>query len=113
MSGRPFDPADLQARLQRAWSLETSSRWSPDNPACGQCSVTALAVHKLYGGELLKTPAPGGMHFYNRIAGKRWDFTASQFAEPIAYADEPSSPGEALGDTTQAQVTSLLRTLER
>ncbi|WP_446479894.1 YunG family protein [Bradyrhizobium japonicum] len=67
--------------------MSTSRQWTPDNPAAGQCNVTALLVHELFGGELLKTPLPAGDHFYNRIEGRRYDFTASQFDQPIAYVD--------------------------
>ena len=54
-------PIELYRRLTRAWSVETSSKWRRDNPACGQCSVTALVVQDLLGGEILKTNvgAPG------------------------------------------------------
>ena len=107
-----LDADDLRKRLGRAWSLETSSLWSPDNPARGQCSVTALAVQRLYGGDILKTRAPGGAHFYNRIGGARFDFTAAQFADPPAYEDEASDAGEAMEDTSPAQLEALLRGLE-
>jgi len=82
-----FDPDAVQSALRTAWSLSTASQWTADNPAAGQCNVTALLVHELFGGELLKTPLQAGDHFYNRIGGLRYDFTASQFDQPIAYAD--------------------------
>ncbi|MDA9511342.1 hypothetical protein XI09_43160 [Bradyrhizobium sp. CCBAU 11386] len=82
-----FDPDDVQRALRKAWSLSTASQWTADNPAAGQCNVTSLLIHELLGGDLLKTPLPAGDHFYNRIGGKRYDFTASQFDQPIAYMD--------------------------
>lgn len=30
--------------LIRAWSIETSSKWTIENPAKGQCGVTAIVV---------------------------------------------------------------------
>lgn len=48
-------PRDLPQRLRRAWSSETVTTWTADNPAKGQCSVTAIAVQRLLGGEILKT----------------------------------------------------------
>ena len=36
---------DFYQQLRRSWSIETSSRWQPGNPASGQCGVTALVVH--------------------------------------------------------------------
>ena len=106
-------PSDLAGRLAASWSVDTASRWTPANPALGQCSVTALAVQRLCGGEILKTAAPSGTHFYNRIDGGRCDFTAQQFDAPIAYDDTPSDAIEALADTSPAQLDALLRALER
>lgn len=79
-----FDPERIQSALRQAWSLETASQWTMDNPAAGQCNVTALLIYELFGGDLLKTPLPAGDHFYNRVEGRRYDFTASQFDRPIA-----------------------------
>ena len=62
----------------------------PNNPATGQCNVTSLLIHELLG-DLLKRPLPAGDHFYNRIGGLRYDFTASQFDQPIAYLDLPAN----------------------
>jgi hypothetical protein len=93
-------PAALAPKCRAAWSTETGGKWRADNPACGQCSVTALVVQDACGGEILKTDVDGAWHFYNRIDGARWDLTASQFDAPIAYADRPSTRDEALADTS-------------
>ena len=66
-----FDSEQVRAALLASWSLETSGKWLADNPARGQCNVTALLVNELFGGEILKTPLPEGDHFYNRIDSKR------------------------------------------
>jgi hypothetical protein len=102
-----FDPDAVQAALFKAWSLATSSQWSADNPAAGQCNVTALLVHELFGGELLKTPLPAGDHFYNRIRGRRYDFTTSQFDQPIAYVDLPTDRIDAEQGVTHGQLAEL------
>jgi hypothetical protein len=73
---------DLYRRLREAWSLETGGKRRPDNPAAGQCSVTALAVQDECGGEILKTDIGGAWHFYNRIDGRRIDFTHESVREP-------------------------------
>ncbi|MCT7376375.1 hypothetical protein N5A92_15175 [Chelativorans sp. EGI FJ00035] len=97
----------FEEHLRSAWSAESSGKWSAENPASGQCSVTALVVQDLFGGEILKTETPAGSHFYNRIGGRRWDFTLSQFGRPILFDDTPSSRQEALADTTPAQYEAL------
>lgn len=102
-----FDPNDVLGTLHKAWSLSTASQWTASNPASGQCNVTSLLIHELFGGELLKTPLPAGDHFYNRIEGKRYDFTASQFEQPIAYVDLPARRTEAELGATSDQLAEL------
>ena len=80
-------PERLATVVQQCWSPATSPQWTTANPARGQCNVTALLVHTLLGGEILKTEALGGWHFYNRVDGQRHDLTASQFKAPIKYED--------------------------
>ena len=102
-----FDSEQVRAALLASWSLETSGKWLVDIPARGQCNVTALLVNELFGGEILKTPLPEGDHFYNRIDGKREDFTDRQFSVPIAYLDVPSDREEALAGTSPAKYEAL------
>lgn len=102
-----FDPDHVQSALRKAWSLSTASQWTASNPAAGQCNVTALLIHELFGGDLLKTPLPAGDHFYNRIEGRRYDFTASQFDQPIAYMDVPTDRADAEQGATQEQLAAL------
>jgi len=107
-----FDPDAVQRALRKSWSLSTSSQWSADNPAAGQCNVTALLIRELFCGELLKTPLSAGDHFYNRIEGQRYDFTASQFDQPIAYADLPADAAEAELGATGDQLAALRAAFE-
>lgn len=105
--------AELRERLGSAWSPRTATTWREDNPALGQCSVTALVVQDVLGGDLLKTRVDGAWHFYNRIAGSRLDLTSSQFAGPIAYDDLPSDREEVIADTSPAQLAALREALFR
>jgi len=50
------DLNEFRWALRRCWSVETSPLWLPENPARGQCNVTALAFYDRFGGEILKTP---------------------------------------------------------
>ena len=108
-----FDPDGVQRVLRKAWSLSTSSLWTADNPAAGQCSVTSLLIRELFGGDLLKTPLPAGDHFYNRIDGARYDFTAIQFDQPIAYMDLPASRADAERGATRDQLAELRAAFEK
>ncbi len=89
-------PNDLLSVIQDSWSEKTSPHWRPDNPPFGQGAVTALVVNDLFAGEIVKTEAPGGWHFYNIVDGERYDLTKDQFLEPLGYSDDPSSREEAL-----------------
>lgn len=109
----PVTPRDLLSILQTSWSLSTGPSWLPERPARGQCSVTALVVRELCGGEILKTPVEGGgWHFYNRVNGVRHDLTASQFDNPPRYADILSDEAEALAATTPDRYALLRRRVD-
>lgn len=93
--------------LSKAWSLDSSSKWTINNPAKGQCGVTALVINDLFGGMILKTELVEGWHFYNQINNQRYDFTESQFKSEILYQDIPSNREEAILDTNQQQYDYL------
>ena len=101
----PFRPSlqDLAVAMEKAWSSGTSTKWTPENPATGQCSVTSLVVQDLFGGDILRTQVPGGTHFYNRIGGARLDLTITQFDHSVTFDDALSSRAEALADTSLEQ----------
>jgi hypothetical protein len=101
------DIADLFARLRQSWCVETGRHWKIENPAAGQCGVTALVVNDALGGSILKTNVNGAWHFYNMIDGRRIDFTMSQFSGPIFYDDAPSDRKEALLDCSPEQYNLL------
>ncbi|MFH1065935.1 MAG: hypothetical protein V1734_05515 [Nanoarchaeota archaeon] len=75
--------------LLKSWDKETSSdpdNWTTENPAWGQCAVTALIVNDYFGGKLVWANAmmPDGKnisHYFNSIDGKEMDFTLRQFPE--------------------------------
>lgn len=102
-----FDGSAVLSALERSWSEASARQWQADNPALGQCNVTALLIHDLYGGDILKTPLPAGDHFYNLIDGERVDCTASQFGRPIDYADLRSRRDEASGGVTDGEYAAL------
>nr|WP_134684596.1 hypothetical protein [Brevibacillus migulae] len=97
----------LKQILFQTWSLQSSSKWTPQNPAMGQCGVTSLVVQELLGGQLVKTKLPVGWHYYNVINGRRYDFTESQFAETIRYDDLLATRDEAFSDTNDRQYQYL------
>ena len=78
---------ELYEALCTAWSRETCTerlrhKWSPDNPTCGQCAITAFIVQDIFGGEIYEIPlSSGGVHCYNLIDGEAVDLASEQFGE--------------------------------
>jgi hypothetical protein len=107
-----MDERQIRRVLRHSWSLQTSTKWTSENPAAGQCAVTALVINDRFGGSILKTRTGDLWHFYNEIDGRRVDLTAEQFPEPLRYADIPSSREEAFEDATQAQYRILTERIQ-
>lgn len=75
---------DITSKMEKSWTKETSywkDKWVPENPALGQCAITALIVQDKLGGELLRTEVDGfGSHYYNQLPdGTIVDLTKRQF----------------------------------
>jgi hypothetical protein len=78
---------------------------SPFNPANGQDMEISLLIYNLFGGEILKTPSKKSWHFYNRINGKRIDFSNSKvgkFIQSNRFKDIPVSVDEASQNIDQS-----------
>lgn len=78
----------LQQVLLRSYGKKTAhhkykSKWSTENPACGQCVPTALLVQHYHGGEIHKKKD----HYFNVIDGKVVDLSASQFENGFDYSN--------------------------
>jgi hypothetical protein len=80
---------DIEAAIRASWGPDTISEggegWTPDNPALGQCDITSLLLHDIFGGEVL---AAGVFrngdwvenHMWNRLpGGMEVDLTWEQF----------------------------------
>lgn len=85
-------PSLIPTAFEKAWCRETSATpaaWSNENPAAGQCAVTALIIQDFAGGTLIRGIVNGESHYWNRLAsGVEVDMTASQFgAGPVARSD--------------------------
>lgn len=102
-----FDEAEILRALRKSWSPKTARQWREDNPALGQCNVTALVVHDLFGGQILQTQAPGGAHFYNWRQGRRFDFTSGQFDAPLRYADLDASTDDVRRGANDSEYETL------
>ena len=115
------DTKELVRRaLERSWSSKTSVCYNPKIAplSYGQCAPTAVVIAETFGAEILRTQVPkkGGTsvrHFYNRIAGQRYDFTRSQFDDlpdywgPVVYDDTLSSLADAMTEMLPGQLEEM------
>lgn len=104
----------VRRALEKSWSDKTSFCYDPSiaPPSYGQCAQTAVVIFENFGGEILvtdNTPNMSGRHFYNRINGTRYDFTADQFDISIEYRDILSSKEEAASETFGNQLSEMRR----
>ncbi|MFJ8039259.1 hypothetical protein ACIRBX_01940 [Kitasatospora sp. NPDC096147] len=86
----PLLLTDIERAVRASWTAETCTpeyraRWTAENPARDQCGVTAMVVHDLLGGELLRGEVlvdgeRVDFHWWNRLgAGVEIDLTREQF----------------------------------
>lgn len=110
---------ELEEIIRKCWCKETSAdmqNWTEENPAWGQCAVTALVVNDYFGGKLLWAEAelPDGIkisHYFNEINGYQVDFTSCQFPEETLIPKGIDKTGEF--PTTRDRVLSFEPTKQR
>ena len=102
--------AQLEDAIRRSWgpdTVEPNCGWSPDNPARGQCDVTALVVNDHVGGDLMAAEVVLDgrrvmAHMWNRLpSGIEIDLTREQFRDGETLEDRRASarrPASVLGD---------------
>jgi hypothetical protein len=74
-----------------------SCPWERSFDSDEQACLISLLIHDIFGGEILKTHVKEGWHFYNRIEGKRLDFTSPDMnnsSNDNQFEDIPSTPDE-------------------
>jgi hypothetical protein len=117
--GWSMDADTLEGILQQAWCRESSTdpeHWTPENPAWGQCAVTACVAQDYLGGRIVWADAttPDGAkysHYFNNIEGKEIDLTRRQFAQGTLI---PAGIDKAKNfPTTRHYVLSFPATQER
>lgn len=83
--------------LERCWQDDTTyasvDEYERNDPAYGQCAVSALLVHEYFGGDILRGKTVcedtyfNGRHYWNIINGVNLDFTWRQFPAGTAVID--------------------------
>ena len=75
---------DLYHALRHAWSKETAypsckEEWNKRDASYGQCAITAMLVHDMFGGTIHKIRVGNGTHYFNKLNGIYVDLTSEQF----------------------------------
>ncbi|MFJ1705438.1 hypothetical protein [Kitasatospora sp. NPDC088346] len=98
----PWTLARIEDAVRSGWGADTCEpagrhRWHPGNPARGQSGATALVLHDLLGGDLLRGEVyvdgvRAGDHWWNRFAaGVEIDLTREQYGP-----EETVTPGRVV-----------------
>lgn len=103
---------DLYSVLRECWSSDTAypscqAEWIPEDPSYGQCAVTAMLVHDMFGGTIHKIRVDGGgTHYFNKLEGHYIDLTREQFDLyniPVEYEPNQEIPREYCGKNPNTQ----------
>jgi hypothetical protein len=88
--------------IRSAWCRETSfwpDEWSPENPAHGQCAVTALIVQDYLGGDIWRGWVEFVTHYRNHVLGQTVDLSMQQFPKGSTWRpDVPVNRDRLLAD---------------
>ena len=92
-------------------------QWNINNPARGQCAVTALVIQDYLAGDIIKCDVIGDedSHFFNKLPdGEIVDLTRSQFAEGTKFENEKNAGREKIlsHPGTQARYEILKKAVE-
>lgn len=99
--------------LRKSWSRETcylpdQEKWSPDNPAFGQCAVTALVIQDFLGGEILY--CKHYRHYWNKLPdGTILDLTKDQFGENANPCPDEIASREYILESERAKKVETLK----
>jgi len=87
----------VRKALKQVIEVDNKPELNPYDTSDNQSSVISQLIYDIFGGEILKTHNNKGWHFYNRINGKRFDFTESESGTPSGsgnFEDILSTPDD-------------------
>jgi len=114
-ASRAVTLAELEAAIRASWGRDTTEEpdvWTDDNPAWGNCAVTALVVRDYLGGELViagvvRDGTRVDRHVWNRLpSGLAVDLSRDQFRNGERY-EAPVILSESLKPGTEERYAIL------
>ena len=114
-ASRAVTLAELEQAIRTSWGRDTTEQpdvWSEDNPAWGNCAVTALVVRDYLGGDLLiagvvRDGVRVDRHVWNRLpSGLSVDLSRDQFRDGELY-EAPQLLTEAMKAGTEERYAIL------
>jgi hypothetical protein len=82
--------SQIEDAVRASWDFDTADQddgWTPENPSRGQCDITSLVLHDIFGGEILAADVFRDgrrveAHMWNRLPGGiEVDLTRDQFSD--------------------------------
>jgi hypothetical protein len=114
-----FNRKVVQQALKKTWALDGNPGNKSVTHTDGLSSETSRLIYDIFGGDILKTHKKKDWHFYNRINGKRIDFTRSEMIKSFEnnrFEDLLSTPDETDNYFTQEDYSTFyirfIRTFE-
>lgn len=100
--------------LKSCWIKETSyqpEKWTATNPSLGQCAVTSLVVHEMFGGVLIRGEMKSGQsHYWNLVGSDVIDLTKDQFKYDLSFERiHQVFPEKLLSDEDTARRVDILK----
>jgi hypothetical protein len=99
--------SEIEHAIKASWGPDTADEddgWTPENPSRGQCDVTSLVVHDIFGGEVLAAEVLRNgqrveWHMWNRLpGGTEVDLTRDQFKDGEVIGEPSARPRPAQFD---------------
>lgn len=100
--------------LCKSWAKDTAYHkdapsWSSDNPALGQCAISALLFNEYFGGRIYSGISETGIvHYWNKKFGIKIDLTKQQFNKKLTFSNETLWNRDHLLSTGDVEVRYLL-----
>ena len=88
-----IDFCEFKTALEKSWGKDTAyhkdaPNWTAENPALGQCAITALLFNEFFGGQIFSGVSETGIvHYWNELSGVKVDLTKQKFKNNLTFGN--------------------------